>query len=161
MWQRIVIALAVSLAAMSNLYLTVGLTAAAANRQAPVAFWSANVLEAVDWLGEHSSWDATVLSSFETGNLIPARIGHRVVLGHWMETVDYDAKRKEVGGFYAAAPEDGERKALAERWGVAYVIHGPREHGLGDYDPSQTHWLEPAFQSGEVTVYRVALGESP
>jgi hypothetical protein len=161
LWHRVEIALVVALAAMSNLYLTVGLTAAAAIRQAPVAFTPTDVLEGVDRLGESSSWDETVLSGFETGSLIPARIGHRVVLGHWMETVDYDAKHRAVSEFYATDTADEARRALAEAWGVSYVIYGPQERAMGDIDLADAVWLEPVFRSGEIVVYRVNLGASP
>jgi len=78
---RRLLALVIALAAMSNLYLTAGLSLMAATR-APAMFWSADLLMAVDWLGEYSDWDETVLAAFETGSLIPARMGHQVVLGH-------------------------------------------------------------------------------
>nr|HID12360.1 hypothetical protein [Anaerolineae bacterium] len=143
-----------ALAAMSNLYLTAGLTLAAANRS-PALFWPADVLAGVDWLGEHSAWDETVLAAFETGNLVPARIGHRVVLGHWMETVDYEGKREAVARFYEAETPDGERLALLGEWGVGYVFHGPGERAMGGFDPQAAPYLEPVLRRGEVTLYRV------
>ncbi|RLC58164.1 MAG: hypothetical protein DRI80_14130 [Chloroflexota bacterium] len=73
--KRLAQAAVVALAAMSNLYLTAGLTLAAANRSLAF-FWPADLLAGVDWLRDHSAWDEVVLAAFETGNLIPARIGH-------------------------------------------------------------------------------------
>jgi len=157
----LIVALVVALAAMSNLQLTTRLTLAAASLSAPVAFWPADLLAGIDWLGDNSGWDETVLSAFEVGNLIPARIGHRVVLGHGMETVDYDAKREAVARFYAARTTDAERRALVETWGVAYVVHGAEERALGDFDPDLAAWLELAFRSGEVAIYRVTLRAEP
>jgi len=145
---------AVALTAMSNLYLTAGLTLAAATR-APALFWPVDVLAGVDWLGENSAWDETVLAGFETGNLIPARIGHRVVLGHWMETVDYAGKQEAVVHFFAADTSDEERLALLEEWRVNWIFYGPEEWSLGAFAPEAASWLVPAFRRGEVTVYRV------
>jgi hypothetical protein len=150
--------LIVALAPMSNLYLTASLTWAAAVR-APGMFQSADLLAAVDWLGKHSAWDETVLSGFGTGNLIPARIGHRVVLGHWMETVDHAEKRSAVARFYAVETADAERRNLVEEWGAVYVFYGPEERALGSYDPATSPWLERVFQMGDVAVYRVRAGE--
>ncbi|MBN1811549.1 MAG: hypothetical protein JXA14_06920 [Anaerolineae bacterium] len=155
-WCWLGMALIVALAPMSNLYLTASLTWAATADE-PSMFRSADLLAAVDWLGENSAWEETVLSGFNTGNLIPARIGHRVVLGHWMETVDYAEKRAAVARFYEAQTSDAQRQELLEMWGVAYVFHGAEERALGDFDPAATSWLEPAFRSGEVAVYRVLL----
>ncbi len=154
--KRLALALAVALAAMSNLYLTAGLTMAAGAR-APALFWPADVLAGVDWLGENTSWEETVLSSFEVGNLIPARIGHRVVLGHWIETLDYGEKREAVARFFAAATPDAERQRLLERYGVAYVFHGPYERALGGFDPAQADYLSPIFTEHDVRIYRVAI----
>jgi len=150
----------VALAMMSNLYLTTALAVAAATR-APALFWSANLLAAVDWLGENAAPEETVLSSFDVGNLIPARIGHRVVIGHGMETVDYRGKQEAVEQFFSARTSDAERLALLEEWGVVWVFYGPEERGLGEFDPATVPWLQPVFRSGEVVVYRAATGGGP
>jgi len=159
-WRWLAQAAVVTLAAMSNIYLTTALTVAAAGRS-PLLFWPADLLAGVDWLGESTSWDETVLAAPGTGSLIPARIGHRVVVGHGMETVDYGGKREAVARFFDAAASDDERLALLRRWGVAYVFHGPEERALGGFDPAGAPWLVPVFQRGEVAVYRVALEAGP
>ncbi|MFL7794403.1 MAG: hypothetical protein AB8I69_19835 [Anaerolineae bacterium] len=159
-WCWLAMALVVALAPMSNLYVTAGLTLAAGKR-APSMFQSADLLAVMDWLGENSEWDETVLAGFGTGNLIPARIGHRVVLGHWMETVDYEEKQAAVVRFYDAETPEAERREMLEEWGVVYVFYGAGERSLGDFDPATVDWLELAFQSGEVAVYRVMLEGDP
>jgi len=146
----------IALMAVSNLYLTTGLTLAAATR-APALFCPADLLAGVDWLGENTSWEETVLAGPETGSLIPARIGHRVVIGHGMETVDYESKRAAVARFFAADTPDVERLALLEEWGVAYVFHGPEERALGEFDPDVAPWLVLVFRVGKVAVYQVRL----
>ncbi len=60
-WLWLAQAIVVLLTAISNLYLTAGLTLMTANR-APNMFWAADVLSGVDWLGEHASPDETVLA---------------------------------------------------------------------------------------------------
>jgi len=157
-WRRFLVALVVALLAMSNLYLTAGLTLAAAN-QAQELFWPTDLLAGVDWLGENGAWDETVLAGLKNGNLIAARIGRRVVLGHWMETVDYEGKREAVARFYAAETSDSERLDLLEKWEVAYVFHAVEERTLGDFDPAAVPWLEPTFRQGKVTVYRVVADD--
>jgi hypothetical protein len=152
-----VAALVLALSAMSNLYLTGGVAWAAAAR-APGLFYSADLLAAVDWLGDHSEWDETVFCAFGTGNLIPARIGHRVVLGHWMETVGYADKEYRVARFYGVQVGDEERRALLAEWGAAYVFYGPHERALGEFDPGAATWLRLAFRSGEVELYEVLIG---
>jgi len=147
-------ALLVALAATSNLYLTVGHTVAAASRDSRL-FWPAEVVAGVDWLGKYTGPDDTVLSSFEVGNLIPGRIGHRVVLGHWMETIDYEKKHAAVARFFAADTPDEERVALLEEQGVAYLFYGPQEQALGAFDPEGSRHLLQRFSQDGVRVYAV------
>jgi hypothetical protein len=153
-WRWLAMASLIAFLAMSNLYLTLGYSVATATRSAEL-FWPADVLSAVDWLGEHTLPEDTVLSSFEVGNLIPARIGHRVVWGHWMETVDYEAKKEAVYRFFDGAASAAERLALLERYGAEYVFYGPQEQAMGAFDPAGIDYLVPVFGKGDVRIYRV------
>jgi hypothetical protein len=150
----LVMGLLVAVAAMSNFYLTAGYTVTAATRDSRL-FWSAEVLAGVDWLGKHTEPEDTVLSSFEVGNLIPGRIGHRVVLGHWMETVDYAEKDAAVARFFDADTSDEERVSLLEEYGVAYLFYGPTEQAMGTFDPDHSGYLVKQFCHDGVCVYAV------
>ncbi|MGD8473775.1 MAG: hypothetical protein PVH59_06600, partial [Anaerolineae bacterium] len=146
----------VALASVSNLYLTIGYTVTAASRDSRL-FWPAEVVTGVDWLGKYTEPDDTVLSSFEVGNLIPGRIGHRVVLGHWIETIDYENKQAAVARFFAADTPDEERVALLEEQGVAYLFYGPQEQALGAFDPEGSRYLLQRFSRDGVHVYAVTV----
>jgi hypothetical protein len=145
--------LALALTTPSTWYLLVSLSLAAAGGYGPL-YHSRGEVEAVMWLGEHTQPEDTVLSSYEIGGYIPARIGHRVFWGHWAESVRLPQKRAEAGAFYSDSGTFDRRRFLA-RYGIAYVFHGPRERGMGGFDPAATPYLEPAFQQGDVVVYRV------
>lgn len=147
-----------ALATLSNLYLVGSYTLAAAARH-PLLFRTADELAGVEWLAGHSRWDETVLAAYENGNWIAGSIGHRVVLGHWAETVDYAAKREQVATFYASATPEGKRRDLLNRWGVRYVYVGPQERALGGFDPVAVSGLEPVFERGDVAIYRVQVEE--
>ena len=147
-------ALILVLAAISNLYLVSNYVLAAATRH-PALFRTADEVAAVQWLDVHSEWDETVLAAYETGNWIAGAIGHRVVLGHWAETVDYELKRMQVADFYAAGTTGADRRELLDRWGVRYVYVGPLERASGGLFPSAVSDLELAFSRGDVAVYRV------
>ncbi len=148
--------LVLALTVMSNLYLTAGLAMAAATRPSAL-FWNADLLAGVDWLGENSSWEETVLSSFEVGNLISARIGHRVVVGHWMETINYEEKREAADRFFAVATPNSERLRLLERYGVSYIFYGPHEQALGAFDPANADYLTLVYARDNVSVYQVTI----
>lgn len=149
-------ALLVALMSMSNLYLTLGHTLAAAARS-PALFWPASTIAAVDWLGKNSQPEDVILSGFEVGNLIPGRIGRRVVLGHWMETVNYEEKAGLVSRFFDAAASPEERPGLLLHHGVGYVFYGPGERALGSFDPGSADYLKPVFAREPIRIYRVDL----
>jgi hypothetical protein len=137
----------------STLFLILSASQAAAS-QAPDMFYSAGEIAAVDWLAVNSTPDDTVLASYDIGGFIPARIGHRVFMGHWTETVDLESKRATAGRFYGAASDD-EHQEVLRRYGIAYVFYGPRERELGGFDPAEAGYLVPVFRSRDTTVYRV------
>jgi hypothetical protein len=153
--RELLLVAAVGVITVGNLYMTAGLTLGAAIRQ-PALFWPADVMAAVDWLGGNASWTQTVLAAPDTGSLIPAQIGHRVVLGHEMETVDYEGKRTALVRFFSADLSNAERLVLVRRWEVSWVFHGPEERSLGGFDPESAPWLVPVVGSGRVNIYRVS-----
>lgn len=145
--------LLVSLTLPSTLFLILS-ASLAAMAGAPDMVHSADEIAAVDWLGANSRPDDTVLASYEVGGFIPARIGHRVFMGHWTETVDLAGKRAAAERFYGAATDD-ERQAMLHQYGIVYVFHGPREQAIGDFDPAEAGYLTLVFTSHDVSIYRV------
>jgi hypothetical protein len=146
----------VALASVSNLYLTIGYTVTAASRDSRL-FWPAEVMAGVDWLGKYTEPDDTVLSSFEVGNLIPGRIGHRVVLGHWIETIDHEKKQAAVARFYRENTSQQERFTLLKQYNVRYVFQSRYERGIGLFDPSSAGYLTRVYSDAGVDVYEVDL----
>jgi hypothetical protein len=144
------------LASLSNIYMVTGYSVAAASRGDPF-FDQTDLVTAVDWLAAHSAWTDTVLASESTGGLIPARTGQRVALGHWMETVEYPQRQRDVAIFFDAGASDAERIEILNRLGVRYVIFGESERALGDFDPDGVDYLRRVYMSGDVSVYAVML----
>jgi hypothetical protein len=150
----VAINLLLALASMSNVYMVVGYSVTAATRS-PSLFHSSDLVAAIDWLGANSVWTDTVLATEVTGRLIPARIGHRVALGHAIETLNYPERKRDVAAFFATDTADAERKAMLERLGVQYVLRGDAERSLGGFDPARGDYLREVYRSGDVVVYRV------
>jgi hypothetical protein len=149
------VVLTIALATISNLFLVASSTLSATlghpDVTQPVA-----VEEAVAWLGQHSAPDDVILSSYRVGNIIPARIGRRVVWGHWDETAFFEEKEADVFAFFDGTSTDAERQAILRGYGVDYVFYGPAEQKLGDFNPTSAPYLVPSFSARAVTVYRVA-----
>jgi hypothetical protein len=151
-----IIALSVALSTTSNLLLVAGSTLSAASG-APDLTQPAAVEEAIAWLGQHSAPGDVILSSYRVGNIIPGRIGRRVVWGHWDETAFYDEKEADVIALFDAATPDAKRRVILQRYGVDYMFYGPAERALGDFDPLSVPYLKPSVSIGDVTVYRVVV----
>ncbi|MBC8253316.1 MAG: hypothetical protein H8E35_04730 [Ardenticatenia bacterium] len=151
----LITALTVALASISNLLLLSGSTVSAATAH-PSMTQPAAVEEAIAWLGQHSPADAVVLSSYRVGNLIPARIGRRVVWGHWAQTAFYDQKRVDVTAFFDSSTSSWERQSTLARYGVDCLFYGPQEQSLGHFNPNAAAYLEEMFRNQMVTIYRVS-----
>jgi hypothetical protein len=110
---------------------------------------------ALDWLRGNTSPDDVVLCSLTVGQYVPAVSGNTAFLAHWAQTVDFYDKRDRVARFFDATASDEERAETLHTFGVDYVLHGPAERELGDYDPAVASWLALTFSMPQVDVYRV------
>jgi hypothetical protein len=152
----LVVALCVAFATPSHWLLLAG-SALSAAAGAPQVTRPVAVEEAIDWLGEHSAPGDVILSSYEVGNMVPGRIGRRVVWGHWDETAFYAQKQVEVTAFFDRNTPDAERQAMLRRYSVDYLIYGPDEREIGEFDVTDIRYLKPVFSVDGVTVYEVAV----
>lgn len=152
--RNLIVFLVVATTTLSTMYLVFGGALLGVTRL-PKLFDSGDVVQAVDWLGANSDWQATIWSAERTGMMIPARIGHRVYLGHQFETAFYDAKIINVARFYDARTSDSERSAFLRECGCRFVFFGPTERALGDFDAAQSASLQSVFQNSTVTIFRV------
>jgi uncharacterized membrane protein len=114
-------------------------------------------MAAIAWLraAEGTTPAPVLLGDYQTGNLVAARAGNQVVVGHWAETIRYDDKIAEVAQFYGGETTDAWRQALLADYNVAYVWHGPREQLLGTFAPETAVYLQPVYQNDTITIYTV------
>jgi len=107
--------------------------------------------------------EAVVLSSYETGNYIPHYSGKRCVLGHYALTIDADRRKEEIARFFSEGKaDDSWRMAMLRTWRARYLVLGPYERAIGDFDASARPWLrllhvEGAGTPDETAVYAVEL----
>ncbi len=114
---------------------------------------------AMEWLAEHSPPDAIVLSSYDTGRYVPALSGRRAFLAHWAQTLDFYDKRERVERFFDAGVDDAERLETLQTFGIDYVLYGPAERALGQYNPGDSPLFSAIFSNTRVTIYRVSTEE--
>jgi hypothetical protein len=105
---------------------------------------------AMDWIQTNTPADALILAAPETGLLIPARTGRRVIYGHPYETIQAEAQKLKVEHFFQGE-QSPEMEALLAR--VDYVFYGPREREIGRNGILDS--LSPAYENPSVVIYSV------
>jgi hypothetical protein len=152
--RRFVVTAIILLTLPSNLILLAGGMLEASHREEPI-FHAGGEVQAIEWLAGRAGPADVVLSSFRTGNYIPARADVRVFLGHGPETLRSAEKRQLVEMFFRADADDSFRRRLLADYGVTYVFHGPLERALGRFDPATAPYLEQVYSAGGYAIYRV------
>jgi hypothetical protein len=118
-------------------------------------FHPADQLASFDWLSQHARPGQVVLSSFETGNALPAYTPLVAYIGHGPETVFLARKQPLVAAFYRSSTGEEARRGLLADGRVAFVVFGPHERALGDFDPDVVDYLRWRFSSGGYAIYEV------
>lgn len=95
-----------------------------------------------------------VLSSYEFGNAVPA-YGYLVsFMGHGPETPYLENKRATAAAFYDSRTQSFDRYNLYNGQGAPYMVIGPHEQELGDFDPaSEADYLQKIFEAGPYSVW--------
>ena len=156
--RRLVLVAYVDIASLSNLLLVAGSLGPIQQRTAPV-YRAGDEVAALEWLAAHSQPEETVLASFQVGNVIPARTDLRVFAGHGPETLDSAEKRADVRRFFKPDASREWRQTLLKEYGIDYVIFGPAERSLGDWDPFSAQYLELMQREGQYAIFAVASQE--
>ncbi len=123
--------------------------------QQPPSFRAGGELAALHWLDERVTYDDVILSSYNTGNFLPAMVGAKVFLGHGPETAYSDRKRQLVDQFYNTDTSDDWRRGFLRQWPITYVFFGPLEKQVGGFDPAPVDYLKLEYDQGGYRIYRV------
>ncbi len=140
----------IGLSTLTNLFLLLGALVAVRSGD-PRLFLYHDEVPALAWLRDHAPAEAVVLAAPQTGLLIPAWAGQRVVYGHPFETIQADERKSLVSGFFASPA--GREGFLASSV-VGYVFFGPRERALGDW-VAEAGW-PVAYQNDTVTIFEIS-----
>jgi hypothetical protein len=85
--------------------------------------------------------------------VVPAYTPLVAYIGHGPETVFLADKRPRVEVFYQAAASEADRRQLLADGRIGWVIFGPLERALGNFDPTLAGYLHPAYSNGAYAVY--------
>jgi hypothetical protein len=147
--------LTVALSLPTAVLLLAGGIAAARSRAEPV-FHPADQVAVFEWLAANAKPGRVALGSFQTGNVLPAYAPLVAYIGHGPETLYLADKAPRVSAFYRSETSDVERLRLLADGRIDYVLFGPHERALGDFDPRPARYLRLRFSAGDYAVYEVA-----
>lgn len=149
------------LGSISLLLMITANVAAARPAKSPALYLSPAVQQGLGWLSDHAGRDELVLtvssaSEPGSGGQLAAAAGQRVYIGHWIETADFGAKLDIVARFFDPATPDSWRQEFLEAARVQLIWHDAFAREAGAWNPGAAPYLERAFSSDEVAIYRVA-----
>ncbi len=119
----------------------------------------AGEIAAFNWLNRNAPPGAVVLSSYPTGNRIPAYTNLRVYVGHGPETLNAIPKEAETERFFSGAMKPDERATLYESMRIAYIFYGPAERELaGSVEPDWQAGLTRIYAEGDYEIFALPAG---
>lgn len=126
-----------------------------ARHQVQPVFQTVQEVNAYKFLNsEAKKWDV-VLTSYETGNTLPAWAAVRVVIGHGQLSAGLSELQERVLGFYQTDTDDSDRFELIREFDIRYIFWGPAERALGEWDPGEAAYIKQVFHVGEYEIYEV------
>ncbi|MCK4489045.1 MAG: hypothetical protein KAU23_02235, partial [Anaerolineales bacterium] len=140
----------------STILIFLGAIAAAGNTATPL-FRPEPEIQAYNYLAENAPSGAVVLASYESGNNLPAWAPQRVVLGHGPETTNRDLVEQEIRRFFSLDSTDIDRKIIINKHGVNYILWGPLEKELGDWNPAEEDYLIEIYISDNYLIYQTMV----
>jgi hypothetical protein len=142
------------LTVFTTLMLFTGSVMAALHPGAPL-YRPAEEVNAFEFIASLPDRDPVVLTSYATGNSLPAWAQVYVVIGHGPESIHLSELRDPVANFYKSMTPDADRLKLIRQFNVRYVFHGPAESQLGDWDPGTAAYMRQIYNRGGYAVYQI------
>jgi hypothetical protein len=153
-WRRVLVPVILGLSFPTAILLWLGALQTARFPAEPI-FHSADQVASFTWLARQAQPRQVVLAAYSTGNVLPAYAPLVAYIGHGPETIFLAEKLPRVAAFYAAATSDIARRELLAAGRVSWVIFGPHEKALGEFDPEAASYLAWRFEAGNYRVYEV------
>lgn len=150
-WKR-PLRLALLIAALPTIFIVILGGLMAVRNSDPRLVINRDEMDAFVFLVESSGCDDLILASPETGLLIPAFTGRRVIYGHPFETVDGAKAKIDVEAFFNASM-NAESVEWAREKHVKWVFWGPREHDYGKLPDELPKGLLMLYQNESVRLF--------
>lgn len=127
---------------------------ASARNQDPALMIDRSEMDAFTYLSQHGRPGDLVLATPESGLLVPAYTGLRVLYGHPFETINAPAEKQAVEKFFSQ-PVGAESIAWARARGVRWILWGTQGSAPGDISQFPTPELKLAFERDGVKLFEL------
>lgn len=119
----------------------------------PRIYMTGEEVDALAWIRENTGKEDVILAAPETGLLIPAYTGRRVIYGHPFETTKAEAKEELVKDFYQGQWANDQIRVFLEKNEIDYIFYGPREGELGAFPASD--WVKITYRDQGLRIFKV------
>lgn len=102
-----------------------------------------------------ASSKSVVLASFDTSNALPAWANVETLTGHGPESINFRVINPEVEQFFMDTTSDQDRLDLIHTFNIGFVIWGPNEKALGQWNPNYDNFLTKIYENAEYSVFKV------
>jgi len=109
-------------------------------------------MNGIAYLAQNSTPGEIVLASPQSGAIIPAYTGLRVVYGHPFETVNALIEKGQVERFFSSSM-DAESLRWAREKGVTWILWGPYEDKIGILPTVLPKGVLLAFEDENISVF--------
>jgi len=117
----------------------------------PLIYLSKDEMAAFDYLRNSAQASSIVLCAPETGALIPAWTGLRVLYGHPFETVQATQMKDLVDQLFSSDLSTQKADEILNQQRVRFIFWGPQERSLGQ--PAFIQHLKPVYLNDTVEIY--------
>jgi hypothetical protein len=108
-------------------------------------------------LSKIANRDDVILSSYETGNALPAWVNVRVVIGHGPESANLEVLRSQVANFYQQPNNLAEIMIFLRTNHIHFVFWGPEERELGEWNPVYANFLTLVYHSKNYAIFETTF----
>ncbi len=127
-----------------------------AQHPAEPAFLPREQVALFEWFNEQDlQVSPIVLASFDSSNALPAFAPVRVLIGHGPESAGGKTFQQQVETVYHQETTDLQRIHLLREYDVNYLVWGPPERALGEWDPLKAKYLQLVAEKGSNWLFRV------
>jgi hypothetical protein len=113
-------------------------------------------IEAFKTISKSSISGQVVLSSFKTGNVLPAWAPVHVVTGHGPESANLPFYLKQTDDYYQGNINQLQRDAFYKNLEIQYVFWGPNEKSIGGWNPSLDPNLTSIYNQSGYQIFKVS-----